>query len=191
MTGFFLSSPLTLLLLPAAVLALGWFGANRWGWAALGLFTALGLGLSGLWLAGAVLVLALLVTPQVRTPLVSGPLMRLMSRLGFLPKVSKTEKEALEAGTTWADAELFSGKPNFDRLRAEAYPGLTAEEQAFLDGPVEEVCRMTDGSLPSPASQSLPGAERASSPGRSRYFAAPGTKSGSSKAETEAKKSGP
>jgi acyl-CoA dehydrogenase len=144
MSGFFLSSPLTLLLLPAAVLALGWFGANRWGWAALGLFTALGLGLSGLWLAGAVLVLALLVTPQVRTPLVSGPLMRLMSRLGFLPKVSKTEKEALEAGTTWADAELFSGKPNFDRLRAEAYPGLTAEEQAFLDGPVEEVCRMTD-----------------------------------------------
>lgn len=144
MTGFFLSSPLTLLLVPIAVLALGWFGSNRWGWAALGVFSALGLGLSGVWLVAALAVIGVLVTPAVRTRIVSGPLMNLMSKLGFLPKVSKTEKEALEAGTTWADAELFSGKPDFDRLRAEAYPGLSDEEQAFLDGPVEEVCRMTD-----------------------------------------------
>jgi len=144
MTGFFLSSPLTLLLVPVAVLALGWFGSNRWGWAALGVFSALGLGLTGLWLVAALAVIGVLVTPGVRTRVVSGPLMNLMSKLGFLPKVSKTEKEALEAGTTWADAELFSGKPDFDRLRAEAYPGLSDEEQAFLDGPVEEVCRMTD-----------------------------------------------
>jgi acyl-CoA dehydrogenase len=76
--------------------------------------------------------------------LISGPLMKMMSKLGFLPKVSTTEKEALEAGTTWADAELFSGKPNFKRLSEEDYPGLTEAEQAFLDGPVETVCRMTD-----------------------------------------------
>jgi len=61
-----------------------------------------------------------------------------------VPEMSETERAALEAGDTWADAELFSGRPNFAKLLAEPYPGLTAAEQAFLDGPVEEVCRLVD-----------------------------------------------
>jgi acyl-CoA dehydrogenase len=60
------------------------------------------------------------------------------------PKMSKTEKEAIAAGTVDWDAELFSGKPNWHKLMAYPIPKLTEEEQAFLDGPVEQLCRMLD-----------------------------------------------
>ena len=63
---------------------------------------------------------------------------------GFVPQMSSTEREALEAGTVWVDGELFSGRPDFGRMLRESYPRLTSEEQAFLDGPTEEVCRMID-----------------------------------------------
>ncbi len=60
------------------------------------------------------------------------------------PTMSATEREALEAGSVWIDGDLFSGRPDFRKLLAEPYPDLTAAEQAFLDGPVEEVCDLTD-----------------------------------------------
>src|SRR5260221_9888777 len=65
-------------------------------------------------------------------------------RKQLVPQISATEREALLAGTVWIDGALFSGKPTSPRLLREPYPRLTAEEQAFLDGPVEEVCRMVD-----------------------------------------------
>ncbi len=61
-----------------------------------------------------------------------------------LPELSETERAALTAGGVWWDAELFSGNPNWDRLRAAGTPKLSAEEQAFLDGPVETLCGMID-----------------------------------------------
>ena len=60
-----------------------------------------------------------------------------------LPPISDTEREALEAGTVWWDGEIFSGQPDWDQLHSYPQPTLTEEEQAFLDGPVEELCRMT------------------------------------------------
>ena len=65
-------------------------------------------------------------------------------RRNLVPQISATEREALEAGTVWADGELFSGRPDLGRLLREPWPRLSREEQAFLDGPVEEVCRMVD-----------------------------------------------
>lgn len=62
----------------------------------------------------------------------------------LLPRMSETEREALEAGTVWIEGDLFSGRPDFRRMLAEPYPELTERERAFLDGPVEEVCRMVD-----------------------------------------------
>ena len=50
---------------------------------------------------------------------------------------------SIEAGNVWVDKELFSGKPDFRRISTEPYPDLSDEERAFIDGPVEEVCRMT------------------------------------------------
>ncbi|MEM9689266.1 MAG: acyl-CoA dehydrogenase [Pseudomonadota bacterium] len=62
----------------------------------------------------------------------------------MLPSMSDTEREALEAGNVWWDGELFSGMPNWDRLLSYPAPKLSDEEQAFLDGPCEELCRMLD-----------------------------------------------
>ncbi len=61
-----------------------------------------------------------------------------------MPPVSPTEREALEAGTAGFDAELFSGEPDWNRLRAIRPMALTEDERAFLDGPAEDLCRMTD-----------------------------------------------
>lgn len=59
-----------------------------------------------------------------------------------MPPLSETEQQALHAGTVGWEAELFSGKPNWKFLRNLPKPHLTGEEQAFIDGPVEELCRM-------------------------------------------------
>jgi acyl-CoA dehydrogenase len=61
-----------------------------------------------------------------------------------MPSMSSTEREALEAGTVWWDGELFSGRPRWRRLLRVKPPELSEREQAFLDGPVEELCRMLD-----------------------------------------------
>lgn len=65
-------------------------------------------------------------------------------RKGLVPRISATERQALEAGTVWVDGELFSGRPDLRRILAEPWPELTERERAFLDGPVEEVCAMVD-----------------------------------------------
>jgi acyl-CoA dehydrogenase len=56
----------------------------------------------------------------------------------------KPGDSAADAGTVWIEKELFSGKPDFRQITRQAYPDLNAEEQSFLDGPVETVCEMTD-----------------------------------------------
>jgi acyl-CoA dehydrogenase len=61
-----------------------------------------------------------------------------------LTKLSDTEREAIEAGDVWWDADLFSGKPDWGKLLAFPPATLSAAEQAFLDGPVDELCRMLD-----------------------------------------------
>lgn len=60
----------------------------------------------------------------------------------YIPKISNTERDALEAGTVWWDKELFSGKPEWHKLFDLPVPKLTDEEQTFIDGPVQELCRM-------------------------------------------------
>ncbi len=62
----------------------------------------------------------------------------------MLPSMSDTEREALEAGNVWWDGELFSGMPQWDRLMSYPAPKLSDEEQAFLDGPCEELCARLD-----------------------------------------------
>ena len=78
----------------------------------------------------------------IRREVISRPVLKWLKNA--LPQISDTEREALEAGTVWWDAELFSGKPDWQKLFDLSRPELTAEEQAFLDGPVEELCRMLD-----------------------------------------------
>ncbi|MDQ8032348.1 MAG: acyl-CoA dehydrogenase [Bordetella sp.] len=61
-----------------------------------------------------------------------------------LPGLSDTEREAIEAGDVWWDGDLFTGNPDWNRLLAVPPARLTAEEQAFIDGPVAELCGMLD-----------------------------------------------
>ena len=62
----------------------------------------------------------------------------------MLPSMSDTEREALEAGNVWWDGELFSGMPEWNRLMSFPAPKLSSEEQEFIDGPCEELCKMLD-----------------------------------------------
>ncbi len=63
---------------------------------------------------------------------------------GALPTLSETEKQALNAGEVWWDAEIFTGDPDWEKLRRVAAPRLSEEEQAFLDGPCRDLCSMID-----------------------------------------------
>src|ERR1700733_8787486 len=149
-----------------------WVGGGSWfaGWAVLFLGVllvlayrraslaastcVLGLLLVGYWVFGLaaewwkiavsvpyVLLLLLNVRP-LRVRLVTRPFLRSYRRL--LPSMSATEREALDAGTVWWDGELFTGGPNWQKLMSAKVPVLTADEQAFLDGPCEDLCAMLD-----------------------------------------------
>src|SRR6202049_4112113 len=61
-----------------------------------------------------------------------------------LPPMSDTEREALEAGDVWWDADLFTGNPDWSKLLGHPPATLTPEEQAFLNGPVDQLCAMLD-----------------------------------------------
>jgi acyl-CoA dehydrogenase len=89
--------------------------------------------LAGLWLLN---------LRPLRKAIITRPFMR--AYLKLLPPMSQTEREALEAGTVWWDGELFTGAPKWSKLLSASAPQLSAEEQAFLDGPCEELCRMLD-----------------------------------------------
>lgn len=67
-----------------------------------------------------------------------------LHRRGLVPRMSETERAALEAGDVWIDGAFFSGRPDFRALLREAYPRLDDRERAFLDGPVTEVCALAD-----------------------------------------------
>ena len=93
-----------------------------------------------LWLV--VIALVLLNFTDFRRDRITAPMLRVYRTM--LPAMSDTEREALEAGSVWWDGELFTGLPNWDRLTSMPAPKLTAEEQAFIDGPCEELCGMLD-----------------------------------------------
>ncbi len=135
---------LVLVSLVVLVLALAFVAAPLFAWTAAAGALLWGLG-APLWLLGAFAAVALVLNVvPLRRLVVTRPILATMRRLGFLPTISETERIAIEAGTVWIDGELFSGKPDFERLAREPYPDLTDVERAFLDGPVDEVCRMTD-----------------------------------------------
>ena len=79
---------------------------------------------------------------SVRKQYISEPILKRYKKI--MPEMSSTEKDAIDAGTVWWDGEIFSGNPNWQTLHNIPQARLTAEEQTFLNGPVEEVCRMCD-----------------------------------------------
>ncbi|MEE8531259.1 MAG: acyl-CoA dehydrogenase, partial [Hyphomicrobium sp.] len=140
-------------LVVAGIVALGMYKAPLWAWA-LGAVAAAIIWQSGVsgtvsdpspgligylfWLIA--IVFGLLAVPAIRRAALIAPAFKFIK--GMMPKISDTERQALEAGTVGFDAELFSGTPDWDKLRSVAPVVLTSEEQAFLSGPTEELCGM-------------------------------------------------
>ncbi|WP_435955096.1 acyl-CoA dehydrogenase FadE [Dryocola sp. BD626] len=104
------------------------------------------LGFAGIWSFWVLVPVAIVLFPLVFTPLrkalISAPVFKGFRKV--MPPMSRTEKEAIDAGTTWWEGDLFRGKPDWEKLHNYPQPKLTAEEQAFIDGPVEEACRMAN-----------------------------------------------
>ena len=112
----------------AVLIFISWIGTSAW----LLVF---------LWLATLVVLVPLNV-PSLRQALVSTKALIFFKRV--LPALSQTEQEALDAGTVWWDGDLFSGKPEWEKLLKIDTSTLNKEEQAFLDGPVNQLCAMLD-----------------------------------------------
>ena len=87
----------------------------------------------------AIIAIPLNVIPW-RQQLITAPFLKQFRRM--LPDISETEQVALDAGTVGWEGELFAGKPDWKLLKEQPYLALTVEEQAFIDGPVEELCHM-------------------------------------------------
>lgn len=129
----------------APVFALGLFVGDAGAWLSLGLLVV-----TGAWW------LLLFVAHGVRRRRLSAPLLARVSKI--MPPISQTEREAIDAGSVWWDAELFSGRPDWRKLFDAPAAALSEREQAFIDGPVEELCAMVDdwevtarlGDLPAP-----------------------------------------
>ncbi|SFN38237.1 acyl-CoA dehydrogenase FadE [Xenorhabdus japonica] len=104
------------------------------------------MGMTGLWSYWLLLPLAIVLFPLVFTPirisLFSAPGLKAFRKV--MPSMSTTEKEAIDAGTTWWEGDLFRGNPDWQKLHNYPKPQLSTEEQAFIDGPVEEACRMAN-----------------------------------------------
>ena len=89
----------------------------------------------------ALLFLVLLIAP-LRQSLITKPVYKALG--GAMPSMSDTEREALDAGTSWWEKELFMGAPDWDTFAKYPYPELSEEEQSFIDNEVEVLCAMLD-----------------------------------------------
>lgn len=142
--GLFLENATALWIIGSLVLllAIGFVGAPLIVWAIVGAAILVGFGAPAwLLIAYAAVMLLFLIVP-IRRLLVSSIVMKILGPI--MPTISETERTAIESGSVWAEAELFSGKPDFRKLMSEPYPSLTPEEQKFLDGPVNELCSVVD-----------------------------------------------
>lgn len=92
------------------------------------------------WVIAGIILLPLLLTP-IRKSVITGPILNVFRKI--MPEMSETENDAIEAGTVWWDGEVFRGNPDWKKLHNIPAPRLTEEEQAFIDGPCEEICKMT------------------------------------------------
>lgn len=90
----------------------------------------------------AVVVVLLFAVPDIRRSLITRPAFDFFKRV--LPPLSPTEREAMQAGDTWWDADLFSGRPDWHKFHQIKAPQFSEEEQAFIDNQLETLLAMLD-----------------------------------------------
>lgn len=89
-------------------------------------------------------LMLLLTIKPLRANLLTKAIMQILKSLKIMPTISETEKTAIEAGSTWVEGELFSGKPNLEQILAEPYNQLSDEEQKFIDVQCYNLCTMVN-----------------------------------------------
>nr|WP_150667142.1 acyl-CoA dehydrogenase [Pandoraea anhela] len=132
------------------VSALLFYRAQAWQWliaTALWVGAGFASGLTGAvttTILGIVLVLPALILSlgPLRRAWVTAPMLAKFRTI--MPEMSDTEKDAIEAGTVWWDADLFSGRPDWQKFTALPAPALSADEQAFMDNQVEHLCDLSN-----------------------------------------------
>ena len=147
--GFFLGLEVHLayILVPAFILALSFAfcSVSFWLWSIYFVILAWGFAFPPVLMGLLVVLLGIFNFPSLRAVLVSACVLRVIRWLQILPKISPTERTALEAGKVWLERDLFSGKLDLDSiLKKGPYGELTSEEEAFLQGPLEDLCGMVD-----------------------------------------------
>lgn len=133
-----------LLAVGVSALILAHRSAPGWAWMALLAATVVASGGGAVLLGCVALLAAVACLAPLRRAAIVRPVLWAMKAWELLPTISNTEQDALEAGTVWVDGELFGGSPDGKRLMNESYPGLSEREQAFVDGPAEQACVLTD-----------------------------------------------
>lgn len=89
-----------------------------------------------------ILMSIILLVAPLREALIAKPAFNILSEA--MPSMSITEREALEAGTSWWEKELFMGAPDWQKFDQYPYPKLSVEEQSFVDNEVQQLCAMLD-----------------------------------------------
>ena len=89
-----------------------------------------------------ILMSIILLVAPLREVLIAKPAFNILSKA--MPSMSITEREALEAGTSWWEKELFMGAPDWEKFDQYPYPKLSVEEQSFIDNEVQQLCSMLD-----------------------------------------------
>ncbi|OAL81472.1 acyl-CoA dehydrogenase [Acinetobacter sp. SFB] len=87
-----------------------------------------------------ILISLIVMIESLRMALITKPAYKTLANA--MPSMSPTEREALDAGTSWWEKDLFMGAPDWSKFESYPYPTLSAEEQSFLDNEVEQLCLM-------------------------------------------------
>ena len=124
-------------------LLLGYFSAPLWLWTLGLLIFLVGWGVPWPFILFFFLMSLVFNTP-LRRLFISSSILSLFKKFQLIPRISETERVALEAGVVWIESELFSGKPDFKKIMKESFPTLTESEQKMIDEKVNKLCSMVD-----------------------------------------------
>jgi len=132
------------LILILLILAFGFFSFPLYSYFALiGIYSAIFFDVGTVFWAIFIVLAAILLIPTFRIKFITSKIVNFINKKGLLPKISKTEEAALQAGTNWVEADFFKAQVNFKEINAQKVTTLTAEEQSFLDDVVDELCEKT------------------------------------------------
>lgn len=135
---------ITIPLVILAALFLGFFSSPLIVWTLFIAAALFGFGAPNELLIAYVIVMLIFNITPLRAALVSSGVLAIFKKFQFVPKISETERTALDAGVVWVEKDLFSGKPDFTKIMNESYPHLTDEEKAFMNNQVDQLCKLAD-----------------------------------------------